>query len=145
MVFEKKQLALSLPILFVTYCSYGWMLSEHTSERYLWLLAAAAVIPFNWVLTVRLRSIKAALAELLGSDTRAFFTLVGLVFGVVVLVVWIHISAYFLVALSATILARLDLQTAGFTQLQSFATLTSIASLGLGGGLGSEQVLGKYF
>ena len=49
-----------------------------------------------------------------------------------VIVTWLQVFAHILVVISAESLARLDLQTARFTQLQAFLILSAVSLAGLG-------------
>ena len=125
---------LSLTLLLVTYSILGWLLSAFKGPISLWIVVIGADLLLATALSSPWSQMKDGFARLLKSDTRAFFVAVILAFLSVVIITWLQVFVHILVVIAAGILVRLDTQTAGWNNRQSFWSLAiiSLASLGLG-------------
>lgn len=139
MSFVKKLPWASLALVIFTYGVFGWLYAPRISREYLqWetdvVWKTALVLLISLALTVGVMILRNYIDTLLKSDLSAFITIVVISFVAVIILRWIEISIRILVLVAAGALARLDLQTAGFSQLQAFLMLTfaSLAGFGLG-------------
>ena len=125
----------SLAILFVTYSTFGWTLSNSDTNLTVWIFAVVAVLLLSGILTAPLTNAKTLIFRWFRTDVGAFLSIITTAFFAVVVVAWLHLFATGLVLLSAGALARLDIQTSGFKKWQGFWILTvvSLAGLGFGG------------
>lgn len=134
----KKNSWVSLTLLFVTYFTLGWKLSEFDVPRHLtWFLAIASILVLAVALSFPLRETKALIMRWFSSDLGAFLSIILGAFVAVVVFAWLHLFATCLVLISAVALARLDIQISGWKNWRAFAVLASISLSGvaLGGAL----------
>ena len=142
----KKNSWLSLTLLFVTYFTLGWKLSEFDIPPHLtWFLAIAAVFVLAMVLSFPLRDTKTAIMQWFSSDYGAFISIILGALVAVIVVTWLHLFATALVLISAGTLARLDIQLSGWTNWRAFAVLATISltGVGLGGAIEFFSRTGK--
>ncbi|MEG5014671.1 MULTISPECIES: hypothetical protein [unclassified Microcoleus] len=129
----KKNSWVSLTLLFVTYFTFGWKLSEFDVPPHLtWFLAIASIIVFAAALSFPLRNTKALIMGLFSSDLGAFISITLGAFVAVVVIAWLHLFATCLVLISAGALARLDIQISGWKNWRAFAVLATISLTGVG-------------
>lgn len=76
----------------------------------------------------------------LGSDIGYFSIITLSAMSIAFIMLWLHLFTYVLVTISAEILARLDLQNAGFNRWQSLGILTSTSMIGLAIGWGAQYL-----
>jgi hypothetical protein len=134
----KKNSWVSLTLLFVTYFTLGWKLSEFDVPPHLsWFLAIASILVLTVALSFPLREIKALIFRWFSSDIGAFLSIIVGAFVAVVVFAWMHLFATCLLLISAGALARLDIQMSGWKNWRAFAVLASISLTGvaLGGAL----------
>ncbi|UNU26610.1 hypothetical protein [Microcoleus vaginatus] len=134
----KKNSWVSLTLLFVTYFTLGWKLSEFDVPPHLtWFLAIASILVLAVALSFPLRETKALIMRWFSSDVGAFLSIILGAFVAVVVFAWLHLFATCLVLISAVALARLDIQISGWKNWRAFAVLASISLSGvaLGGAL----------
>ncbi len=125
---------LSFFLLLLAFFTFGWFLFRSGSPPFIWGLAAgfgvfeAAIFTFLWQPTQNffLRRIQ--------TDAGYTITILSLASLAVVAVVWIHVTAYFLVLISALLLARLDTIMLRMHIVSAFISLwiTSWVGLALG-------------
>ncbi|MBO1347788.1 MAG: hypothetical protein EBE86_010515 [Hormoscilla sp. GUM202] len=131
----------SLAILLVTYTTFGCTLpSVKLSEmveypgnfsQLAWALAAVLALLLSAALTVPLRKTKRWLIRWLKTDVGMFTGVVTSVFFSALILSRIHLFGSPIVLLLAGSLARLDIQTAGFSERQAFWILTVASLAGL--------------
>ncbi|MEG4251706.1 hypothetical protein QUB37_25520 [Microcoleus sp. AT3-A2] len=134
----KKNSWVSLILLFVTYFTLGWKLSEFDVPPHLtWFLAIASILVLAVALSFPLRDIKALIVRWFSSDIGAFLSIIVGAFVAVVVFTWMHLFATCLLLISAGALARLDIQISGWKDWRAFALLAtiSLAGVGLGGAI----------
>ncbi|MEG4028966.1 MULTISPECIES: hypothetical protein [unclassified Microcoleus] len=134
----KKNSWVSLTLLFVTYFTFGWKLSEFDVPPHLtWFLAIASILVLAAALSFPLRDIKALIMRWFSSDIGAFLSIIVGAFVAVVVFAWLHLFATCLLLISAGALARLDIQISGWKNWRAFAVLATISLTGvaLGGTL----------
>ena len=122
----------SLALLLVTYFVFGWLLSVAHSAQVISPVVVALTLLLAGSLTSALPLVRDTLSFSLKSDSRAFVIVATVAFVSAVIVTWLQVFAHILVVISAESLARLDLQTAKFTQLQAFLILSTVSLAGLG-------------
>jgi hypothetical protein len=130
----KKLPWLSLLLLFAAYSTFSWFLIHITATPLAWFLVLSFTLIQALLLTTWFDGLKRFARLWLRSDV-GYFTLIILgALGVTMSLVWFKTFGYFLVLVSAELLARLDLQSFGYSRLQSLFVLTlfSLAGLGLG-------------
>lgn len=140
--FFQKLPWISLGILTLTYTTYGFTLPLPRLPRFqafqwhdsytVWVIAIFLAVFFSGILTAPLRNTKAIVAAWSKTDLGIFITVFSLTFSAVLIVSRIYIFATGLVLLCAGSLARLDIQTAGYSERQAFGILTITSLLGLG-------------
>ncbi|MBD1883933.1 hypothetical protein [Microcoleus vaginatus] len=129
----KKNSWVSLTLLFVTYFTFGWKLSEFDVPPHLtWFLAIASILVFTVALSFPLRDIKALILRWFSSDLGAFLSIIVGALVAVVVFAWMHLFATCLLLISAGALARLDIQISGWKNWRAFAVLASISLTGVG-------------
>lgn len=132
---------LSISLLLVAYGTFGKFIM---TEIHTWIAFASAAL-WGLVLSVMminpLAGIRRMLTRWFKSDTVAFTTLIGIAAFASILLNWFNMFLPFMMILAAESLARLDLQTAEFTQMQAFITLVITAWIGLGIGWMAAQVI----
>ncbi|MEP6485761.1 hypothetical protein NDI43_03235 [Microcoleus vaginatus GB2-A3] len=129
----KKNSWVSLTLLFVTYFTFGWKLSEFDVPPHLtWFLAIASILVFTVALSFPLRDIKALIIRWFSSDLGAFLSIIVGALVAVVVFAWMHLFATCLLLISAGALARLDIQISGWKNWRAFAVLASISLTGVG-------------
>ncbi len=140
MLLVKKLPWPSLLLLLFTYGVFGWLITASDSSGLLWLLGAAYTLLISSALTAPWALLKGVYASFLQSDSRAFASVIIGAFVAVIFIKWIDVFVRILVLISASALARLDLQTAGYSKWQAFWILLIVSLSGFGLG-----VLGKLW
>ena len=121
-------------MLFAAYTSFSWFLSHATSTRLAWVVAVIFALLQALLLTTLFDGFRAFMRRWLRSDV-GYFTLIMLgAMSVTVILVWFKIFGYFLVLVAAEVLARLELQNAGFNRVQALGILTVVSFTGLAAG-----------
>ena len=127
----KKFPWVSLTLLLVTYSTLGWLLTELHDPMIVWVIVVVGILLLAAELSSPWSQIRDGLASLFKSDNRAFFFAVAAVFLSIVTITWFHIFAHALVVISAGTLFKLDAQTAGLSQRQTFWLLGIVSLVGL--------------
>ncbi|HEY9865435.1 MAG TPA: hypothetical protein V6D21_14770 [Candidatus Obscuribacterales bacterium] len=131
----------SFGLLIVTCLNFGWFLFESSWYSFvsglflglIWLIDLFFTLPMNQLNTFVLNKSR--------TDWGTFLTIVFVSILSVFMLIWIKVSINILLMVSATALARLELQTARFKDGQSFIILSILSTLGLVLGWG----LNHYF
>ncbi|MGK7872035.1 MAG: hypothetical protein AB4426_01580 [Xenococcaceae cyanobacterium] len=153
----KKFPWLSLTLLLLTYSLFGWWLSESNTSLTMWLiekgrgfgwlleeeivsgiihlLAVALIALISIALTAPITLMTIFFQSSLESDRKAFFSVFVWAFVFVLIICLINYFVRLLVMLAAAILARLELQTAGYNEWQAFAIIVIVCLTGFGFGL----------
>lgn len=132
---------ISLGLLLTAYSTFSWFLYRSTVTWVVWLAALVLALLQAMLLTAFSDGIKGLLSSWLKSDAGYFTTVIVSAFFIAVAFVWINIFGYILVLLAAEMLARLDLQNAGFNRVQALIVLTVVSLCGLAVGWTASQVL----
>lgn len=133
MSFLNKHVWISIPILIITYSLFGWLVSWNLSY-FSFLLNALLILVICLGLTAPLTNLKKGVNRGLKSDTRAYIIVILSAFAAVVIMHWFEVFVRLLVIVSASALARLDLDTLHYNQRQAFwiLILLSLAGFMLG-------------
>jgi len=131
---------LSLLLLLSAYSTFSWFLYRSTVPWLVWVAVLTFALLQATLLTTCLGGVRRFLRRWLISDI-GYFTVVLLgAFSLVVALVWFHIFGYIIMLIAAEVLARLDLQNAGFNRSQALAILTLVSVLGLAVGWTAIQL-----
>jgi hypothetical protein len=130
---------LSFTLLLVSYTCFGWFISDRFDwffastalPRLVWLLAFGWAFFIDTALIAPLTYGSRLIARWFRSDTVAFLTVFSVIAGFVMLLFWLQIFAYIVLIISAEALARVDMQTYGFSPKQAFWLLAIISVVGL--------------
>jgi len=133
----------SLLLMLIAYGTFGWSIAEIKIAHHwwaLWLPAELLAVMLAFITTSPLRTLERIINQWFKSNLTSFVAAVGGAFLVVVMLTWIHVFAYLLVLVASEALVRLDLQTGGFNERQSFWLLIVIAFAGLGAGWATYNI-----
>jgi hypothetical protein len=125
----------SLLLLLCTYSIFGWLLTSSDSSRLIWLMGAAYTLLITSAMTAPWELLKGFYGNFLQSDSRAFVSVIVGSFVAVVIMHWIEVFFRILVLISASALARLDLQTENYSKWQAFGILLVVSLTGFGIGI----------
>ncbi len=141
----KKLPWISLAILFAAYSTFSWFLTHATVTWLAWALVLMFTLLQALLLTTLFDGVKLVIGRWLKSDVGYFTLILVVSLSVTIALVWFKIFGYFLVLVAAEILARLDLQNAGFNRLQALLILSLFSFLGLAAGwaVSSSALLGS--
>ena len=134
----KKKSWVSLTLLFVSYFTLGWKLTEFdVPPHQTWFLALASILVLDIFLSFPMRNTKALIRGWFSSDMGAFLAIILGAFLAVVVFAWLHLFATCLLLISAGVLARLDIQISGWKNWPTFVILTTISlgGVALGGAI----------
>jgi hypothetical protein len=125
----------SLLLLLFTYSIFGWLITASDSSGLLWLLGGAYTLLIASAMTAPWALLKGFYGSFLRSDSRAFVSVIVGAFVAVIFIHWIEIFIRILVLISASALARLDLQTTGYSKWQAFWILMVVSLTGFAIGI----------
>lgn len=125
----------SLLLLLCTYSIFGWLLAASDSSELVWLMGAAYTLLITSAMTAPWELLKGFYGNFLQSDSRAFVSVIVGSFVAVVIMHWIQVFFRILVLISASALARLDLQTGNYSKWQAFGILLVVSLTGFGIGI----------
>ncbi|HEY9805084.1 MAG TPA: hypothetical protein V6D04_00830 [Candidatus Obscuribacterales bacterium] len=123
---------LSLSFLVAAYCTLGWFLYPPHNTGFDWLFAVAFSLIVAGLLTAPERSLRSRFFTWSVSSVGRFILVVFGAFLTAVVLYMVHVFIHILVTVAACMLARLDLQVAGFRQWPAFCLLSVFSLLGLG-------------
>ncbi len=128
---------LSLLLLLSSYAVVGRIMVTLNQENHaIWAFVAVGGVAVALLYMHPLTDLRKVMTRWFSSDTLAFCTLVGLATFTSILLNWFKAFLPVILVLSAEALARLDLQAAAFTELQSFVILVLTTAVGLAVGWG---------
>jgi hypothetical protein len=134
---------LSLSILFSAYATFSWFFTRWSAQNLkafwigewaVWAFVLFCTLMQALLLTTLFDGVKAFFRRWLKSDVGYFSLIIVSALSVTIALVWFKMFGYFLVLVSAEILARLDLQNAKLNRWQSLLVLTLISVAGLAAG-----------
>lgn len=121
----------SLGVLFAAYTTFSWFLTHATVSWLAWALVFTFTLMQALLLTTLFDGLRAILKSWLRSDVGYFTLIIVMSMGVTIALVWFKVFGYVLVLVAAEILARLDLQNAGFNRVQALLILSLFSFCGL--------------
>lgn len=125
---------LSLALLFAAYSTFSWVLTHATATWLVWGLVLSFTLFQALFLTTWFDGLKLFIGSWLRSDVGYFTLIVVCSLSATAALVWFRAFGYFLVVVSSEILARLELQNAGYNRVQSLFVLTLVSLAGLAAG-----------
>jgi len=129
---------LSLLLLLAAYTIFSWFLIRAVGSL-AWLVVAVMAVVQALFLTTWLDGLKRFSRLWLRSDVGYFTLILILALGSTMALVWFRTFGYCLVLVSAELLARLDLQNAGYSRWHALVILVLVSCLGLGLGWTATQ------
>jgi len=138
-LFVKKLPLVSLTILLAAYTTFSWFLIQSTATWLAWVLVLAFTLLQALLLTTLFDGLKILIGAWLKSDVGYFTLIIVVSLGITVVMVWFKVFGYLLVLVAAEVLARLDLQNAGYSRVQALLILTMFSLSGLAIGLGASM------
>lgn len=132
---------ISLLLLVVAYAIFGKFLVDTTQSSVVFGVAIVWGLTLAFLMMNPLTGLQRMLMHWFKSDTVAFSFLIGAAAFASILLNWFKIFLPFIMVFSAESLARLDIQTAEFSQIQALIILTLTAWIGLGLGWAAAQVI----
>ncbi|MBW4684030.1 MAG: hypothetical protein KME40_02780 [Komarekiella atlantica HA4396-MV6] len=118
----------SLALVLLSYSTLGWVISETRPPLFVWLVVVVVILLLLITLTTPWSKMARYYTILFKSNTRSFGVAVLAAFLFFVMLAWFRVFLDTLLILSATILVKIDFQTAGFREGLAFV-ITSIFSL----------------
>ncbi|MBK1989546.1 hypothetical protein A0J48_018735 [Sphaerospermopsis aphanizomenoides BCCUSP55] len=118
----------SLALVLLSYSTLGWVISETKAHWVVWLIVVVAILLLLASLTTPWSKLAEYYSKLFQSNIRSFGITVLAAFLFFLMIAWFRVFLDTLLMLSATILVKIDLQTAEFKAGLSFC-LTSIFAL----------------
>ncbi|AFY50639.1 hypothetical protein Nos7524_4913 [Nostoc sp. PCC 7524] len=113
-----------LVLLWLAYAVLGWYLAAH---HIIWLVGA-------FIITVAIAIVRKSISwleNLVALGSRTLVVILFLSISIALVATWSLLFSLFLIPLASTLLADLEMRFAGFNKLDSFLTITVLASLGL--------------
>lgn len=134
MLIVKRLPWLALLLLMLSYSSLGWALSDTQAPWFAWITLVLIIIFLMGTITAPYPNIRIYSNVLLASSIRSFFVAVASAFFFFLMIAWFRVFLDTLLIVSASLLARIDFQSDGFTEWQAFIAtfMFSIAGVGLG-------------
>ena len=141
----KKIPWLALTLLLATNITLGGFLAAWHEHWSVWVVVALVILLIAAMLSCSWATIRDSFAHLLASDLRAFIVAVLISLLGVLIVFWLHTLAHFLVIICAFLLAKIDMQSANFSDRQIFRTICFTSMLGLLLGRAMEYLISILF
>ena len=121
----------SLALVLLTYSVFGWILSQENLPTYAWLLIVVSVLFLVAILTTPWSKATQFMSFLFNTKLKSFgFAVLG-AFLFFLILAHFRIFLDLVLVTSATILLRLDFQTAGFGEIQAFCFTSVFSIVGL--------------
>ena len=121
----------SFGLLFVTCLHFGWFLFESSWYSLVSGLFLMLIWSIDLFFTLPLNKLNSFVLNKIRTDLGTFLMIVFVSVLGVFMLTWIKVSINILLMVSATALARLELQTARFKDWHSFIILSILSTLGL--------------
>ena len=118
----------SLVLLLFTYTTLGWVISKAYAPKFIWVLTVITILVLLGGLTISWRRLTHYSFVLFQSNLRSFSITVLGAFLFFLMIAQFRVFLDTLLIISANILLRIDVQTSGLGERQTFF-LTSIFSL----------------
>lgn len=123
----------SLVLLLLTYTTLGWVISKTYAPApwFIWLLAVIAILVVLAGLTISWRRLTDYSFLLFKSNLKSFSVTVLAAFLFFLMIAQFRVFLDTLVIIAAAVLGKIDFQTAGFTEGQTFCFLSIFSLTGL--------------
>lgn len=121
----------SFGLLLLACFHFGWFLFESHYYFVISGLILAGIWLIDLFFTMPLNPLKSGVIKWIRTDIGTFLMIVFLSILGVFMLTWLHISLNILLMISATALARLELQTARFNNWHAFLILSLLSTVGL--------------
>ncbi|MEO1374846.1 MAG: hypothetical protein AAFW70_11095 [Cyanobacteria bacterium J06635_10] len=138
----KKLPWVSLTILLLTYGVFGWILSQKNLSIFAWLLIVIGLLFLIGTLTTPWSTTSKFIRVLFNTKLKSFGFAVVSAFLFFMIFARFRIFLDMMLIISATILVRLDFQTAGFREIQAFCFTCVFSIAGLMLGILCKQFIG---
>lgn len=122
---------LSLGLLLTAYATFGWFLYRETAPWLIWFAVIVFTLGQALLLTTFATGLRIFIRKWLRSDIGYFSIVILSALSIAFVLVWYHTFAYVLIVIASELLARLDLQSAGYDAWQTLSILTIVSILGL--------------
>ncbi len=126
----------------LTYCSLGWVISKTYTSTTALAITAIAVLLLVLVLTTPWAKLASYSNSFFKSNSRTFAVTVFAAFLLFLIIARFRLFLDTLVIVSATILVRIDFQSAGLKQAHAFGIMSIISLSGLATGVFIHHVFG---
>lgn len=130
----KKVPWFSLMLVLLSYSTLGWVISEARPPLFVWPITVIAILSLLVSLTAPLTKFNQYSSILFKNNTRTFGVTVLAAFLLFVMLAWFRVFLDTLLIISATILVKIDFQTAGFRASTTFAFTSFCSLIGLTAG-----------
>ena len=121
----------SLALVLLSYSALGWIISETRASLFVWLATVVAILLLIVTLTIPWTKMTYYFSILLKSNTRSFAVAVLAAFLFFIMIAWFRVFLDTLLIVSATILVKIDFQTAGLREGLAFWTASTFSLTGL--------------
>ncbi|MCC5630044.1 hypothetical protein [Nostoc sphaeroides] len=121
----------SLALVLLSYSTLGWVISETRASVSVWLATVVAILLLIVTLTIPWIKMRYYFSILLKSNTRSFAVAVLAAFLFFIMIAWFRVFLDTLLIVSATILVKIDFQTAGLREGLAFWTTSTFSLIGL--------------
>ncbi|MCC5657781.1 hypothetical protein LC608_12420 [Nostoc sp. XA010] len=121
----------SLALVLLSYSTLGWVIAETLAPVSVWVATVVAILLLIVTLTIPWMKMRYYFSILLKSNTRSFAVAVLGAFLFFVMIAWFRVFLDTLLIVSATILVKIDFQTAGLREGLAFWTTSTFSLIGL--------------
>jgi hypothetical protein len=135
----KKLPLLSLLLLFAAHSTFSWYLIHANAPLFVWILVYSLTFCQALLLTTWFEGFRRFWGLWLRSDAGYFVLIIFCALGFTASLVWFKTFGYFLVLVSAELLARLELQKLEHSRLQALFVLTLFSMAGLATGWAASE------
>ncbi|HYX19043.1 MAG TPA: hypothetical protein VE944_32775 [Nostoc sp.] len=121
----------SLALVLLSYSTLGWVIAETLAPVSVWVATVVAILLLIVTLTIPWMKMRYYFSVLLKSNTRSFAVAVLGAFLFFIMIAWFRVFLDTLLIVSATILVKIDFQTAGLREGLAFWTTSTFSLIGL--------------
>jgi hypothetical protein len=134
MLIWKRVPWVSLALVLLSYSTLGWVISETDPPMFVWLVTVVAILLLIVTLTTPWPKVTYYYTIVFESNIKSFGVAVLAAFLFFIMLAWFRVFLDTLLIISASILVRIDFQTAGIQKNLAFwsASIFSLTGLSLG-------------
>jgi hypothetical protein len=134
MLIWKRVPWVSLALVLLSYSTLGWVISETHPPMFVWLVTVVAILLLIVTLTTPWPKVTYYYTIVFESNIKSFGVAVLAAFLFFIMLAWFRVFLDTLLIISASILVRIDFQTAGLQKNLAFwsASIFSLTGLSLG-------------